>query len=416
MRTLRCAVLVAVILGCLAGSAWSTHDHRAFAAGVWTLDPHGKPGTLRLAVATKAEGMAKLDTMTDGYGGCESNNFCSLDPCQGETASHWYVGSFKTPADHGPVAGCTWAHNSEANLWFKSTCCTGSGGRKVGRIQMAPGGQAACATAPGYGTCYDLAMKFAHHFDGDGSSSDERIIVRKIEGLVKVREPGGQFRPLEAGDVIPCGSEIRTYDQGFALIRLGVNDYGDAAVWAVYRFSAVVLKGERPCGPRVLVGRSRFVDVEKVYGGWVVLTVLGTVYWVGYDPVTKATVVSVEKGRVAVRPKNRRLESVTLRRGQEVEVTPTTESKVAPIGFAGASRGAVSRDRARKLVEHALDRNLGRCRAKATVFTQRSIRKGWRISVRFSGGVRGWGVWKVVRSNLTPANRLAKQVGRACRG
>jgi hypothetical protein len=280
---------------------------------------------------------------------------------------------------------------------------------------MAPGGQNACATGPGYGTCYDLDMKFSHHFKGDGSSHEERILVKEVEGLVKVREPGGQFRPLEAGDVIPCGSEIRTYDQGFALIRLAVKDNGDAAIWAVYRFSAVVLRGEEPCGPRVLAGRSRFVDVEKVFQPSIVVTVLGTVYWVGRDPVTKATVVSVEKGKVTVRPKNRRFESVTLRRGQEVEVTPTKESKVAPIGFAGASRGAVSRDRARKLVEHALDRNLGRCKAKATVLTQRSIRLGWRISVRFSGGIHGWGVWKVVRSKLIPANRLAKQVGRACR-
>jgi hypothetical protein len=177
MRALRWAVLVVVLLGLLAGSAWSNHDHRAFAAGVWTLDPHGKPGTLRLAVATKAEVTAKLKAMTDGYGGCDPSNFCSNDPCKGETASHGYVGTFKTPNDHGPVAGCTWAHNGAAYLWFKSTCCQSSGGRKVGRIDMGPNGQSSCATALGYGQCYTLEIKFSHHFDGDGAEEEGKATM-----------------------------------------------------------------------------------------------------------------------------------------------------------------------------------------------------------------------------------------------
>jgi hypothetical protein len=132
---------------------------------------------MRLAVATKAEVTAKLKDMTNGYGGCDPSNFCSLDPCKGETASHGYVGTFKTPNDHGPVAGCTWAHNGAAYLWFKSTCCQSSGGVKVGRIDMGPNGQSACATALGYGKCYTLEIRFAHHFDGDGAGEEGKATM-----------------------------------------------------------------------------------------------------------------------------------------------------------------------------------------------------------------------------------------------
>ena len=213
--------------------------------------------------------------------------------------------------------------------------------------------------------------------------------------------------------MIPRGSEIRTYDGGFASIRMPTNDFGYAAVWFVYRFSAVLLA--RDGGVRVLVGRARFVDVDLVRGGSVVLGVMGTTYSFAYDAIAKTTVVSVASGRVRVTPTNARLSPVVLGPGQEVQVTPRSRSSVARIGYAGAPRGAVSRDRARQLVEWIVDRSKRRCRARGTAFTQATIPRGWRISLRFTGRFAGWATWNVRGRRATAANELAARLTRGCR-
>jgi len=285
---------------------------------------------------------------------------------------------------------------------------TKNGSRSFSGDHRPPGG-----SPPTYGGGpFPIRGTFVAHFDGDGASTGGRITVREVEGLVKVREPGGRFRPLEAGDVIPPGSEIRIYDNGFASIRMPTTSFGNAAVWSVYRFSAVVLPKDG--GVHVVVGRAKFVDVELVTGSNAVLGVMGTTFTFAYDAVAKTTVISVLSGRVQVTPTNKALPAVTVGPGREVQVTPKSRSEVARIGFAGASAGAVSRDRARGLVEQIVDRNKRRCRATAATFTQAAIPRGWGISVRFTGRLTGWGTWKVLGPRATAANVLAKRFAGGC--
>ena len=148
----------------------------------------------------------------------------------------------------------------------------------------------------------------------------------------------------------------------------------------------------------------------------VVLGVAGTVYSVSVDPATRASVVSVTSGAVRVTPTNPRLPVVTLRPGQEVQVTPTAESPVAPIGHAGAPAGAVSRTKAWSLVKAVVNRNVRACSLGVSATSILPTAQGWRVTLGVTGKVKGNAIWNVVGSRAVAANSVATRIAAGCSG
>ena len=144
--------------------------------------------------------------------------------------------------------------------------------------------------------------------------------------------------------------------------------------------------------------------------------VRGTTFDVFYDPGSKTSLTSVTEGVVRVDPTKAGLKTVDVRAGKEVEVGAKSMSKVVGIGKAGARKGNNRRE--------ALDRVLGviakgddPCGSTTPRKGATAIKpdpKGWAVSVKLIGDHKGTSKWLVARKNVTPLNRLAKQVKKRC--
>jgi hypothetical protein len=171
MRPLVWLALPAALLA-LAGSAAANHDRDAKFAGNWTIDPTRPPGgSLSLRLTTDEAGMSAFRSMGVIGGRCDE-------------PSIWYVGTFKTPNDSGPVVGCTEPRVLEPPAqsfsgWYRSTNFSGSGGR-IGKLDMparVEGTFQAFFSAPGEsaGRLSPVLMRFARHFAGDGAGAASSI-------------------------------------------------------------------------------------------------------------------------------------------------------------------------------------------------------------------------------------------------
>ena len=147
-------------------------------------------------------------------------------------------------------------------------------------------------------------------------------------------------------------------------------------------------------------------------------SVRGTAFSVFYDPGTKASLVTVSEGTVAVMPTRAGGSEVLVPAGRELEVTPSATSALAPIGKAGA-RGGVNRFRARALVLDKLDAAGRRCRitvARSTAGLRvATARRGWRVAVKVGGRARGTSTWTITGGKARPRNKIAKRIARRCR-
>ena len=144
-------------------------------------------------------------------------------------------------------------------------------------------------------------------------------------------------------------------------------------------------------------------------------SVRGTTFSVFRDPVGKAEVWSLRTGELNITPIGGQ-PPLTLRPNQEVEITPTSVSKIAPIGKAGA-RGGVTRVKARDLVLPILARAERPCRfttPRSAAFSVKPSGAGWLVSIKVTGKLKGWSTWQVAGRKVTPANPLAKKIA-ACR-
>ncbi|HYF27136.1 MAG TPA: hypothetical protein VD931_15440, partial [Baekduia sp.] len=126
-----------------------------------------------------------------------------------------------------------------------------------------------------------------------------------------------------------------------------------------------------------------------------------------------ASVWSVQEGVVAVTP--RRGRTVTVRAGQEVEVTTARGAgRVARLGRAGTPPGEISRAAARRRVMDVVARGLARCRSEVSGYVMHRIARGWRVNVRLTGGARGTATWRVTGTRVRASDPLAARVARRC--
>ena len=143
-------------------------------------------------------------------------------------------------------------------------------------------------------------------------------------------------------------------------------------------------------------------------------SVRGTSFTVLYDPVAKDSIVSVRTGVVDVDPAKAGLPTVSVPAGKGVEVTRATIGKIVPAAQAGVPTGAISRSRARQLVLAHVARNDERCKIEVTSFGLQPAGKGWRVSVKVTGGRAGWATWAVAGTKATASNPLATAIVAGC--
>src|SRR3954454_3735734 len=143
-------------------------------------------------------------------------------------------------------------------------------------------------------------------------------------------------------------------------------------------------------------------------------SVRGTIFSVLYDPIAKVGVTSVTRGSVEVDPVAGGLATQTVPAGKEVAVMASSESKVVVIGKAGTPPGAISREAARKLVLAQVARADEKCNVKVLAFGLKPASKGWLVTIKLSGGRKGWGTWRVTGRKAVASNKLAKDIAAGC--
>jgi hypothetical protein len=119
---------------------------------------------------------------------------------------------------------------------------------------------------------------------------------------------------------------------------------------------------------------------------------------------------------VRVDPKKAGLKTVNVRAGKEVEVGPSSMSKVVRIGQAGARKGN-NRRAALGRVGRVIAKGDDPCGSTTPRKGATAIKpdpKGWAVSVKLIGDRKGTSKWLVARKKVTPKNRLAKQIKKRC--
>jgi hypothetical protein len=168
MRLLWRAGVLVLALGALAAPALADHNLNAAFAGRFDLDPNGRPGKLALRLVSEATARAAFKTQIV---------VTSPDVDCRRRGTQWYVGTFTTPNDHGPVAGCWPGGYRDLEAYFKSV----NFGGKVGYLEIPvppTNGSTYRAAATAVGDFsppyefFDLPIRFAGHFAGDGARDE----------------------------------------------------------------------------------------------------------------------------------------------------------------------------------------------------------------------------------------------------
>jgi hypothetical protein len=191
----------------------------------------------------------------------------------------------------------------------------------------------------------------------ENNASAPRATIRAFHGDVSVRPAGGTFedltttgRQLREGDDIstgPDGTVTLTFSDGSTVVvdqntQMNIGSFlrqrGDVRVRVnlkIGKVAARVAKSETS-NPTFNVRTPNMTASDR-----------GTAFTVRYDKQTQTTTVAVEEGTVDVTPENSSLQAVSLRAGQQVQVT---QSEVGPIvavngGTTGAPRANSATDR-----------------------------------------------------------------------
>ena len=140
------------------------HDKKHAYAGNWTIDPTGVPGKLKLAAVPKSAGLAAIRAISPSR----------ADDCEFRyPKAQYYSGSFTTPTDNGPIAGCDTSGKFDGIYISRTFAPSGPYGHFDMIVSGSPN---AFITAPGepeplFGG-KQVALRFDGHFDGDGADAD----------------------------------------------------------------------------------------------------------------------------------------------------------------------------------------------------------------------------------------------------
>ena len=164
----RAGLTLAILLGLAllaSGPGLADHDDEHPYAGNWTIDPTGVPGKLKLAVVAKAAGLAAIRAISPSR----------ADDCEVRYPNaDYYSGSFTTPNDNGPIAGCSTPFGSFDGIYISRMFAPNG---PYGNFDIIDSN--AFITAPGepepiFGG-KQVALRFDGHFKGDGA--DDSIII-----------------------------------------------------------------------------------------------------------------------------------------------------------------------------------------------------------------------------------------------
>ena len=189
--------------------------------------------------------------------------------------------------------------------------------------------------------------------------------------------PDEEWLPVEKGTVLKQGDEISCDPDGIVVLAFADNSTVTLRNTTQLKIASFFTEGGVVRTEILLkmgevaakVNKSEATKSDfQIDEPTATASVRGTIFTVFYDPVGKASVTSVTQGVVSVDPKKAGLPTVDVGAGKEVQVTATTESKIAAIGRAGAPPGAVGRSKARQLVLAQVAKNDERCKIKVLSF------------------------------------------------
>jgi hypothetical protein len=236
---------------------------------------------------------------------------------------------------------------------------------------------------------------------------------------------GGEWQTLSAGATLSEGAEIACDPDGTATLRFPDGSTVSIKPTTQVTISSFFQQGGVAKAEILLRLGEVAADVKKsgavrsdfqMRSPTVVASVRGTDFSVYYQPSTGTTIVASEKDPVLVTPNNSKLPAVTISTDKEVALTPTTESKVAPIGCAGAPPGGVDQARASTLVLARISAHGSSCgfAARGTLTKVSLSGKTWEVAVKTLGKTHGWSTWSVTGTKVATVNALAATIAAGC--
>ena len=342
------------------------------------------------------------------------NSFYNPNPVYDYNASHVYTLPFY-PAETGKFVA------APQEVFFPGSCaCTGTYTIKVYSAGAAPAATPTPASTA-CGTTKDRRLASAE------AINEVRVVA--ITPGVGFRKAGssGEWCDVSKHDVLTQGDEISTDPDGSVTLAFADNSTVVVRNSTQIKISSFFTEGGVVRTEILLKGGEIAAQVnhsETTSSDFKVNSsganhsgsVRGTKFTYFYDPVSKATVISVNEGVVAVTATAGGT-ATNVPAGKEVEVT-TKVSAPAALGKAGA-RGGINRLTARKLVLKLVARGNGPCglvTPRTGGFSVKPVGAGWLVSVRSTAGkAKGWSTWKTAGTKVSAANAAARKIAAGCR-
>lgn len=237
---------------------------------------------------------------------------------------------------------------------------------------------------------------------------------------------GGEWQTLTAGAVLAEGWEIACDPDGSATLQFAGGSTVSLKPTTQIKIAAFFQEGGAAKAEILLRIGEVAADVKKsgavrsdfqIRSPTVVASVRGTQFAVYYAPSTGTTIVSSIQDPVLVTPNNPKLPPVTITTDKEVALTPTSESKIAPIGRAGAPPGGVDQARATTLVLARIGLHGRSCgfAPRGTVVKIALSGTTWEVAVKTLGTTHGWSTWSVKGTRVAAVNALAATIAAGCK-
>ncbi len=172
-------------------------------------------------------------------------------------------------------------------------------------------------------------------------NNEVRVVgLRPSVQVHKAGTPEDDWRELEMNAVLQEGDEISCDHEGIALLQFADESTTKVSNTTQLKIASYFTEGGVTKTEILLKMGEVAAKVHKseatksdfrIKSPTDVSSVRGTLYSHRYDPVTKSSLVKVEEGVVEVKPVNSSLAPVTIKAGQQVEVSNNTVSKISPV-------------------------------------------------------------------------------------